>query len=77
MPLRKLTLTVDAGVIEKARRYSADHNTSISRLVTQFLATLPTGERTYGPTVERLIGVLPGEVDTSEHRQYLEAKYGR
>jgi hypothetical protein len=77
MALKKLTLTVDQDVIEKARRYSAAHNTSISRLVGQFLARLPSGEKRYGPAVERLIGLLPPEVSVSEYHEHLEEKYGR
>ncbi len=75
MALKKLTLTVDEDVIKKARGYSAAHKTSISRLVGQFLARLPAGEKTYDPAVERLIGLLPPEVRVSEYYQHLEKKY--
>lgn len=76
MASRKLTLSVDEGAIEKARRYSSRHNTSISRLVSQFLASLPEGERRYGPTVERLTGVLPADIDAAAYHRHLEAKHG-
>ena len=74
--LKKLTLTVEEDVIEKARRYSTEHGTSISRLVTEFLARLPTGESRYTPTVERLIGVLPPDVDAAEYYEHLRDKHG-
>lgn len=77
MPLKKLTLTVDAGAIEKARRYSAAHNTSISRLVSQFLSSLPTGETRYTSAVERLTGILPPDVDTGEYYEHVAEKHGR
>lgn len=77
MALKKLTLTVEEEVIEKARGYSAAHNTSISRLVGHFLARLPVPEQRYGPTVERLIGVLPADVSVSEYHEHLEGKYDR
>ncbi len=76
MALKKLTLTIDEDVIEKARDYSAEHSTSISRLVSQFLARLPTGKTRYSPAVERLIGLLPPEVLVSEHHEHLGEKYG-
>jgi len=37
---KKLTLSVDERVIERARRYSTRHNTSISQLVTSYLSQL-------------------------------------
>ncbi|MGI8842419.1 MAG: DUF6364 family protein [Gemmatimonadaceae bacterium] len=76
MALKKLTLTIEEELIEKARGYSADHNTSISRLVTQFLARLPTDEKRYSPTVERLIGLLPPNVRVAEYHEHLDEKYG-
>ena len=76
MALKKLTLTVDADVIEKARRYSEAHGTSISRLVGHFLAGLPTGGGEHGKRVRRLTGLLPADVDVREHRRHLEEKHG-
>lgn len=77
MPARKLTLSVDEDVIEKARRYSKAHGTSISRLVTSFLARLSQQRRRYTPTVQRLIGLLPRHADRAEYRRHLEEKYRR
>ncbi|MBI2073461.1 MAG: hypothetical protein HYW06_01525 [Gemmatimonadetes bacterium] len=78
MGLKKLTLSVEEGVIEKARRYSQAHNTSISRLVTQFLARLPGRQkRRDSPTVRRLVGILSESADVAEYRRHLEEKHGR
>jgi hypothetical protein len=77
MALKKLTLTVDEDVIERARCYSAAHNTSISRLVGHFLAKLPAGERRYSPTVERLTGLLSADVSISDYHEHLDEKYNR
>ncbi len=76
MAIKKLTLSVDENVIEKARRYSAEHKTSISRLVTHFLSNLPSGDRRYSPAVQRLIGLLPTDVLVSEYHDHLDEKYG-
>ena len=74
--LKKLTLTVDEEVIERARRYSALHDTSISRLVTRYLARLSANEeRTLAPAVQRLVGILPPDVDPSEYLRHLEDKH--
>jgi len=73
---KKLTLSVDEDVIEKARRYSDAHGTSISRLVSAYLGQLdaPSDEpRT--PWVERLSGILPSDVSVEDYRRRLEKKY--
>lgn len=77
MALKKLTLSVDEDVIETARRYAHESNTSISRLVTQFLARLPPGEkRRFSHTVRRLLGILPHDVDLAEYSRHLAEKHG-
>jgi len=75
--LRKLTLSIDEGVIRRARRYSRRHNVSISRLVTNYLAGLdePQGGLPTSRTVNRLRGILPASVTVEEHREHLEKKY--
>jgi hypothetical protein len=78
MPSRKkLTLSVDEKIIERARRYSQRHNTSISQLVSSYLAHLaesgPHGP--YPPTVQRLIGVLPSDVSVEDYHEHLERKH--
>lgn len=76
MTKRKLTLSVDERVIERARRYSTQHNTSISQLVTQYLSQLdaPSGS-TLAPWVQRLRGIVPSDVSVEDHRRHLEEKH--
>jgi hypothetical protein len=38
---RKLTVRVDQEWIEAAKEYAHDHNTSLSRLISEFLKTIP------------------------------------
>lgn len=73
---KKLTLSVDEQVIERARRYSVRHNTSISQLVTTYLSKLdsPTDQE-FSSLVRRLRGVLPQEVELEDYHRYLEEKY--
>lgn len=75
MSARKLTLNVDERVIDKARRYSTEHNTSISRLVTQFLDALPTEHHPLDPDVERLLGVLPPGTNREGYHRHLDEKH--
>ena len=79
MSLRKLTLSVDESVIERARRYSERHQTSISRLVSTFLEALAKEEpdSNLSPTVRRLAGILPADVSGDEYRRYLEEKHAK
>jgi hypothetical protein len=76
---RKLTLSVDEQIIERAHRYSRRHNTSISQLVSNYLARLSESEREhpYTPTVRRLIGILPSDVSVEEYDRHLEEKYSK
>ena len=77
--LRKLTLSIDENVIERARQYSKRHGVSISRLVTNYLAGL--GERgqrdAISPSVRRLRGILPPDTSVEQHKTYLEEKHHR
>ncbi len=77
MSTNKLTLSIDAATVEKAKRYVAAHGTSLSRLLTQYLASLPddTG-KPFPPRVSRLAGVLPPQADIGEYKAHLRSKYG-
>lgn len=80
MSKQRLNITVDPAVIERARRYTQRHNTSISRLVTEFLSQLPVehdSEETLTPTVRRLLGVAKGGGDREDYQRHLVEKYGR
>lgn len=76
---KKLTLSVDAQIIERAHRYSQRHNTSISQLVSDYLAQLAEAgpHAPYSPTVRRLIGVLPADVSIDEYHEHVERKYAK
>lgn len=78
-PRKKLTLSVDEQIIERAHRYSQRHNTSISQLVSNYLARLTDAgvHPPYTPTVRRLIGILPSDVSVGEYHEHLEGKHGR
>ena len=76
MPTKKLTLSVEERAIEKARIYSKRHGTSISRLVSGFLASLPESESPITPRVRRLIGLLPSDVDETDYHRHLDEKHG-
>ena len=73
---KKLTLSVDERVIERARRYSTRHNTSISQLVTTYLSQLDApSEANLSPWVQRLRGILPSETSVQDYGRHLEEKH--
>jgi hypothetical protein len=76
-----LNLSIDGTVIDRARSYSQRHGTSISHLVTGFLAALPEngpeGADDLPPVVRRLYGVARGGGDLEDHRRHLAEKYER
>ena len=79
--MHKLTLSVEPGVVEGAKRYARARGTSVSRLVETLLrlvATTPAGRSARPdvapPVLRRLRGSLKqGSVD--DHRRYLARKY--
>ena len=81
MPKERVNLFLDRDAMERARRYSQKHDTSVSRLVSDYLAGLPTEEAEVTaeltPTVRRLVGVAAGGGDRKAYREYLYKKYGR
>ena len=83
MPKESLNLSIDTASIERARRYSQRHDTSISQLVSDFFAKLPSDEeeeewqRGLSPRIRRLLGAGRGEADEKDYHEYLMEKYGR
>ena len=75
--MAKLTLSIDARVIQRAKKYAQARGTSVSGLVEQMLDLSASGSDQ--PTIEppvlsRLRGSLKG-VDRADYHRYLERKY--
>lgn len=78
----KLTLRLDTSVIEKAKEYARQKNTSISHIVENYLARLTTEkkdpEEEITPLVRSLGGIakMPEDYDPRrDYTEYLENKY--
>lgn len=80
----KLTLKLNQEVIEKAKRYAASQNRSLSRLIETYLSSLVEPEKDSNtkvpitPYVKSLGMKLPIPADLDErgaYREYLEEKY--
>lgn len=74
----KLTVRVDEKWVEAAKEYAREHNTSLSRLVSEFLRTIAKDQGGFdsGPVLKRLAGILPHDVSREEHREHLAQKHG-
>jgi hypothetical protein len=72
----KLTLSVDKAVVERAKRYAAKRNASISHLVEQYLDRVSrvTGEEDPPPILDRWRGALKG-ARPAAWRSHLREKY--
>jgi len=75
MARRKLTLSVDEGAIDTARRYSKRHGTSVSELVTRYLGSLEDTRRKTTPIVSKLRGILPPDATIEDYRRYIADKH--
>jgi hypothetical protein len=76
----KLTLRLDNSIIEKAKNYAKNKNTSLSKLIESYLGKLVTPNDTneVTPLVKSLSGVidLPKKFDTKkEYKKHLSNKY--
>lgn len=78
MERTKLTIRIDRDLLEEAKRYAREHNTTLTRLVSAYLRQLWDGEDplSAAPVVRRLSGILPQEASAEDYRAYLERKYG-
>ncbi len=72
----KLTLKLDADLIEKAKRYAKDHDESLSKVVENFFRFLPdenkkeSDEIEITPWVKSMMGTvsLPDDYDIKEEK---------
>lgn len=77
MAKKKLTLSVDEDAIRSARRYSKQHGTSISELVTRYLGSLESEKRPATRIVSKLRGILPSDVSIGDYKRHVAEKYGK
>ena len=76
---RPKNLLLDPEAVTRGEKYSRRHGTNLSRLVGDFLRSLPLGadESTLTPAVRRLWGVgRGGDASRDAYRHHLAKKYG-
>jgi hypothetical protein len=71
-------LSLDPAAVARGERYSRLHGTSLSRLVGDFLRSLPLDppDRPLTPVVRRLFGLAAGgKTHRDAYRRHLQRKY--
>lgn len=70
----KLTLSIDETVILEAKQYALIHNTSVPKMVEQFLGSVTAKKKVVlSGVVAELAGVIPDE--EYDYQECLEFKY--
>lgn len=80
---RKLTLSLNSNIIDKAKGYAKSHGTSLSKMIENYLSSVVSeetnGESKYTPTVNRLVGIIDLSIDydnfKSDYTDFLSEKY--
>ena len=69
----KLTIRIEKQWLEYAKRYAAQHDTTVTQLVTDFLRHLALKDQATSPTpvLDRLSGILSPDVSVDEYYQHL------
>ena len=78
MEMTKLTIRLPVNVLERAKSYAEINQTSVTRLVSNYLSQLPA-EESYledAPIVQSLIGILSPETTEEDYWRYIDEKYG-
>jgi hypothetical protein len=78
MEKTKLTIRVPRDLIEGAKRYASQNDTTLTRLISEYLRqlTAKSDPLASAPIVQRLSGTLSPEISADDYHQYLEEKYG-
>jgi hypothetical protein len=78
MEKAKLTVRVPRDLLDGAKRYANEHDTTLTRLVSEYLRQLGTQGDLLAdaPVVRRLSGTLSPDASIDDYRKYLEEKYG-
>lgn len=74
----KMTVRVPKHLLENAKRYARENNTTLTELIEAYLNQIPLGGSGLdkAPIVRRLTGSLSQNVTVDDYKKHLEAKYG-
>lgn len=74
----KLTIRLPRRLLEKAKRYAREQNTTLTNLISEYLVQIPApiSALENAPIVRRLSGALSHNVSITDYKRHLESKYG-
>ena len=74
----KMTVRVPRDLLENAKRYARQNDTTLTRLVSNYLQRLSIQADMLAdaPVVQHLSGVLSQDISKEDYQSYLERKYG-
>jgi hypothetical protein len=75
----ELTVRIDGKLVDAVKDYAASHNTTVSRLISEYFQTLAPQYDLLAeaPILRRLTGLLPSNASIKDYHSYLEQKYGK
>lgn len=78
MDATKMTVRVPRDLLERAKQYARENDTTLTRLITTYLDQLVVEDDPLAdaPIVKRLSGTLSQESSVDYHHRHLEDKYG-
>jgi len=78
MEKTKLTVRVERKLLENAKHYAAEHNTTLTDLINTYLQQIHTGDILgQAPIVRRISGTLSQDLSVRDYKEHLEEKYAR
>ncbi|MCC6498798.1 MAG: hypothetical protein IT313_00880 [Anaerolineales bacterium] len=74
----KLTIRLPRKLLENAKRYARNQNTTLTQLISEYLDHIPKplGALDNAPIVRRLSGTLSQDVSVEDYKRHLRKKYG-
>ena len=74
----KLTVRVSRSLLENAKRYARQNDTTLTELISAYLQQISVeGSGLEGaPIVRRLSGLLSPNITVNDYKKYLDEKYG-
>ena len=74
----KLTIRISRDLIENAKQFAAENNTTLTNLIEAYLRRIPVRYPLEdAPIVSRLSGTLPQDISLDDYKKHLDEKYGR
>lgn len=74
----KLTIRLPRKLLENAKRYARQQNTTLTQLINEFLYHIPAPISVLdnAPIVRRLSGTLSKNISIADYKKHVEEKYG-